>query len=578
MRAVQAGVCAQKRWSSGTLADIRETHPIMFCMQCEQTNGSGCDKIGMCGKRPAVAHMQDNLVHFARGISQYAHAARALDATAVDAEVDRFVLESMFSTLTNVNNDADRFTEYLARAKVVRATARALYEKAGGTADLGGATTYEPLDDEDEEAGVLSRAAHFDADTFSLLELITYGVKGAAAYAHHAMVQGKESDSIYAGLHECLAATADPKASVATHLPVALKVGEVNLEVMALLEQAHLTSYGVPTPKTVDTTPVPGHCILVSGHDIRDLKNILEQTEGKGVNVYTHGELLPAHGYPELQKYSHLVGHYGGAWQKQRIDFTNFPGAVVMTTNCLIEPKRTYSDRLFTRQTTGWPGVKHMENDDYSEVIAKALECAPFESGAKGRTGPMTTGFGADAILANAGKVVELIQSGDLKHFFVIGGCDGRETNRSYFTDMAKSVPDDSVILTLGCGKFRFNTEEFGDIGGIPRLLDVGQCNDAFGAIRVALALQDALGVPSVNDLPISFGISWFEQKAVAVLLTLLHLDVKNIHLGPRLPAFLTPTLVDFLVTNFGIAPVGDGVEDAAKLRAMPNNHLAASA
>ncbi|KAJ9449041.1 Hydroxylamine reductase [Diplonema papillatum] len=569
----------QQRWSTGTLAEIKETSPPMFCMQCEQTNGNGCEKVGMCGKIPAVAAMQDNLVHLVRGISKYAHAARVLDPAASDPAVDRFMLEAMFSTLTNVNNDPDRFNAYLREAEAMRAQARELYIKAGGKDDLGGAATYELAgDDENEEAGVLERAEHYDPDTFALLELITYGAKGAAAYAHHAMVQGKESDSIYAGLHECIACTDDPNASVATHLGMALRLGAVNLEVMALLENAHISSFGVPTPKTVNTSPVEGHCILVSGHDIRDLKNVLEQTEGKGINVYTHGELLPAHGYPELQKYSHLVGHYGGAWQKQRMDFTRFPGAIVMTTNCLIEPKSTYRNRLWTRQTTGWPGLKHMVNDDYSEVIAKALELQPFQGSEQGRTGPMTTGFGADAILANADKVVGAIKSGALKHFYVIGGCDGRETNRSYFSDMAKSVPSDSVILTLGCGKFRFNTEEFGDIGGIPRLLDVGQCNDAYGAVRVALALKDALGVASVNDLPISFGISWFEQKAVAVLLTLLYLDVKNIHLGPRLPAFLTPTLVDFLVKNYGLSPVGDGVVDAAKLYAMKSNNLVAAA
>eukprot|EP01059_Diplonema_ambulator_P022667 TRINITY_DN37_c0_g1_i2.p1 TRINITY_DN37_c0_g1~~TRINITY_DN37_c0_g1_i2.p1 ORF type:complete len:611 (+),score=257.56 TRINITY_DN37_c0_g1_i2:53-1834(+) len=576
--------CLQMRCMN--LNDVREHAPIMFCYQCEQTNqGTGCDRIGMCGKRPRVAILQDLTVHIAKGISQYAHAARKLNPSASSPEIDRFVLDSLFATMTNVNNDRARFVTYVKEAVDMLEKAKALYKQAGGTETLKGpaewsTTTFdeEVLSEMAEEVGVLNRALAYDEDTFSLIELITYGVKGMAAYAHHAMVQGKESDDIYAGIHMLLSEICDPNASVATLLPLALKAGEINVGVMALLENAHISSYGVPTPKQVNTTPIPGKCILVSGHDIQDMFNILKQTEGTGINVYTHGELLPAHGYPELQKFPHFAGHYGGAWQKQRIDFNDFPGAIVMTTNCMIEPKSSYKKRIFTRQTVGWPGIPHITGNDYSEVIKCALACDGFKEGAPGKTGPMTTGFGADAILANAETVVNAIKNGDIKHFYVIGGCDGRESSRSYFTDLAKAVPKDSVILTLGCGKFRFNTEDFGDIGGVPRLLDVGQCNDAYGAVRVALALKDALGVSSVNDLPISFGVSWFEQKAVAVLLSLLYLDVKNIHLGPRLPAFVTPNVLDVLVKTYGISPVGAGPTDAIKMRNMPNNHLASSA
>eukprot|EP01060_Flectonema_neradi_P033260 TRINITY_DN5529_c0_g2_i1.p1 TRINITY_DN5529_c0_g2~~TRINITY_DN5529_c0_g2_i1.p1 ORF type:complete len:602 (+),score=166.62 TRINITY_DN5529_c0_g2_i1:69-1874(+) len=576
------------------LASMREENPIMFCMQCEQTNsGRGCDRIGMCGKRPKVAALQDVAVHLCKGISQYANGARKLDAVkGIDREIDIFVGELLFATMTNVNNDSERFHELIKKAGAIREKAKSLFLSLGGQE---GAFPHSPAtwvvdttdidaltDLGEDEAGVLARSVDMDEDTFSLIELITYGVKGMAAYNHHAAVQGFEDADIYGGLHEVMDAVCDPKASVESLLPVALKVGEINLSVMALLEKAHITSYGTPVPKDVPTKPVEGKCILVSGHDIRDTANILKQTEGTGINVYTHGELLPAHGYPELQKYEHFKGHYGGAWQKQRVDFANFPGPIVMTTNCLIEPKPTYKKRLFTRTVVGWPGVTHIEGEDYSDVIKMAKECDGFSPSraASHPEGVMTTGFGADTIISKADDIVGAIKGGDIKNFYVIGGCDGRESTRSYFTNLAKATPDDSVILTLGCGKFRFNQLPFGTIGntGIPRLLDVGQCNDAFGAVRVALALKDALGAGSVNDLPIHFGVSWFEQKAVAVLLTLLHLDIKNIHLGPKLPAFLTPNLVNFLVENYGITPCGDGEADAAKMASMKTNNLASAA
>eukprot|EP01060_Flectonema_neradi_P008491 TRINITY_DN1606_c0_g1_i3.p1 TRINITY_DN1606_c0_g1~~TRINITY_DN1606_c0_g1_i3.p1 ORF type:complete len:627 (+),score=170.19 TRINITY_DN1606_c0_g1_i3:69-1883(+) len=583
VRSIQGRSCVN-------LASMREENPIMFCMQCEQTNsGRGCDRIGMCGKRPKVAVLQDVAIHICKGISLYAHAARQLDEVkGADNEIDQFVGELMFATMTNVNNDSDRFHDFIKKAVDIREKAKNLYESLGGqknafpntpaTWDIDVSDADAIFEMGEDDAGVLARAEGVDEDTFSLIELITYGAKGMAAYNHHAAVQGFEDPSVYAGLHEVMAATCDPNASVETLLPVALKVGEVNLTVMKLLETAHISSYGTPVPKDVPTNPVEGKCILVSGHDIRDTANILKATEGTGINVYTHGELLPAHGYPELQKFEHFKGHFGGAWQKQRTDFNNFPGPIVMTTNCLIEPKPSYKKRMFTRTVVGWPGIKHIDGEDYSEVIKMAKECDGFSPAgvAAFPAGKMTTGFGADTIISKADAVVGAIKSGAIKNFYVIGGCDGRESTRSYFTNLATSTPDDSVILTLGCGKFRFNQHPFGEVAdtGIPRMLDVGQCNDAYGAVRVALALKDALGAGSVNDLPIHFGVSWFEQKAVAVLLTLLHLDIKNIHLGPKLPAFLTPNLVNFLVENYGITPCLDGHADAAKMAQMKTNHL----
>eukprot|EP00756_Hemistasia_phaeocysticola_P031334 Hpha_TRINITY_DN16346_c1_g2::TRINITY_DN16346_c1_g2_i2::g.61273::m.61273/K05601/hcp; hydroxylamine reductase len=575
-RAVMAG---SRRWLN--LAEARESAPSMFCMQCEQTNHGGCDRIGMCGKRPRVSALQDATVHLVRGISQYAHLGRQLGGKK-DNDVDRFVLESLFATMTNVNNDRWRFQEMLKEAETMMAKAKALYHAAGGEGELGGPAAWSlaGLDETDvldkaEEVGLLARSEGVDEDVFSMVELIIYGVKGTAAYAWHAAVQGYEEEAIFAGIHETLAATCADDLTVGDLVPVAMRVGEVNLGVMALLEKAHIEKFGTPQPKSVSTTPTPGKCILVSGHDIQDTFEILKQTEGTGINVYTHGELLPAHSYPELAKFEHFKGHFGGAWQKQRVEFDKFPGPIVMSTNCLIEPKPSYMKRLFTRSVVGWPGVKHIDGLDFSEVVKLAKELPGFPTSVAEKTSePMVTGFGADAILGVADKVVDAVKSGAIKHFYVIGGCDGREAGRSYFTDLAKATQPDSVILTLGCGKFRLNQLGLGDIGGIPRVLDVGQCNDAYGAVRVALALKDALGVGSVNDLPLSFGVSWFEQKAVAVLLTLLHLDIKNIHLGPKLPAFVTPNILNFLVENFGITPTGDAVEDAAKMSRCLDNNL----
>lgn len=385
-----------------------------------------------------------------------------------------------------------------------------------------------------------------------------YGIKGAAAYAEHALMTGQESDAIYAQFHEVLAGLTKDDSSVDELLGAAMKVGAINLDVMAMLDKGHTTRFGNPEPSQANTTPVPGKCILVSGHDLTDLEALLKQTEGKGINIYTHGEMLPAHGYPGLKKYKHLAGHFGGPWQLQKMEFAQFPGPVVMTTNCLIEPKKSYKHRIFTRSVTGWPGVEHLPEQNFSNVIQKALEEPGFTAENIGKPQkPLTVGFAHNAIMSHADKVIGAIKSGAIKNFFVIGGCDGTEGERSYFTDAAKAVPQDGVMLALGCGKYRYIRQDFGDIGGIPRVLDMGQCNDAFSGIQVAVNLAKALGC-GVNDLPLHFVVSWFEQKAVAVLLTLLHLNIKNIRLGPKLPGFATPNMVQILNKKFNLMPTGD--------------------
>ena len=405
-------------------------------------------------------------------------------------------------------------------------------------------------------------------DHLAVQELVTYGLKGLCAYAEHAEILGRSEPGIFSFVHEALAFLISPEAyeNMDKLLGYALKVGEVNLRVMKILEEGANSQYGNPVPTKVRTTSVKGKAILVSGHDLKDLEHILEASKGTGVNVFTHGELLPAHSYPVLkEKYPHLVGNWGGAWQNQKTDFAAFPGPIVMTTNCLVEPRKSYSDRIFTTSVTGWPGVKHVgENKDYKPVVDLALQSEGFkETDADEKA--LTTGFGKHTILANAGAVVDAINAGAIKRFFVIGGCDGAEAERNYFGDLAASLPNDTMILTLGCGKYRFNSKELGNIGPFPRVLDMGQCNDAIGAVEVAVALANAYKT-DVNSLPLSFAISWFEQKAVAVLLSLLHLGIRNIRLGPNLPAFIPPSTLNLLVEKFNIAPAGDFKVDMANM------------
>ncbi len=541
----------------------------MFCYQCEQSaKGEGCTKFGVCGKDPDVAALQDLLVHAAKGISQYAYRAGKLGVH--DHDVDLFVTEALFTTVTNVNFDADRLVDLLRKAAQVKDNARAMYHDAAMKAgnieeELSGPAVWQPASDleglvtEGQEVGVLVRKETLGEDITALIELLTYGLKGTAAYADHAYILGKEDRAVYMFFHEALDFLTRDDLTVDDLLAMNLRCGEINLRVMELLDHANTGAYGNPEPTAVRVEPVKGKAILVSGHDLKDLDLLLKQTEGKGINIYTHGEMLPAHGYPELKKYPHLVGNYGGAWQDQQREFDAFPGAILMTTNCIQNPHDTYKDRIFTSGLVAWPGVTHVGDGDFAPVIEAALETDGFSKDGSDKT--ITVGFAHNAVMGVADTVIDAVKSGDIRHFFLIGGCDGAKSGRNYYTELAEAVPEDCVILTLACGKFRFNKLDFGDIGGIPRLLDCGQCNDAYSAIQIAVALADAFDT-DVNSLPLSLVLSWYEQKAVCILLTLLHLGIKDIRLGPSLPAFVTPTVLQVLVDTFGIKPIGTAEDD----------------
>ncbi len=533
----------------------------MFCYQCEQTgrNGTGCYDIGVCGKDAKTAAVQDIIIYLAKGIANYLSRARKLGVT--NSELDKVLVDSLFYSVTNVNFDADFLAKHIQILKEKRLLARQLYESAcakeNTVADiLTGPASFEPADDIDS---LISQAAEFSIakkieklgdDLAGLQELLMYGLKGTVAYAHHAIVFGYENDTFYDFLEYALDYVSREDTTSEQLLANVLKCGEINLQIMAQLDQAHTETLGHPEPTQVRITPVQGHCLLVSGHDLHDLLSLLKATEGKGINIYTHGEMLPAHGYPKLKQYKHLVGNYGGAWQEQGKEFKAFPGSILMTTNCIQRPRDEYKERIFTTGRVGWPGVQHVSYGDWQPVIDAALAAPGFE-----KTEPeklITVGFGHNAVLNVADKVVAAVNSGDIRHFFVIGGCDGARVGRNYYTDLSKAIPDDCVILTLGCGKYRFNKQEFGDIGGIPRLLDLGQCNDAYSAIKIAQALAQAFET-DINSLPLSLMISWYEQKAVAVFCTLLYLGIKNVHLGPTLPSFITPNVLKILVEKFAI-------------------------
>jgi hydroxylamine reductase len=432
-------------------------------------------------------------------------------------------------------------------------------EKLEGPAEWAPASSTDGLIEQAAGIGIqAAKAAHGD-DLAGLQELLTYGLKGVAAYADHAHILGKDNDAVYAFLHEALSYLADPNPTVDALFTLCMKCGETNLTVMAMLDEANTGTYGNPVPTSVRITPVKGKAILVSGHDLKDLAALLEQTRGTGINIYTHGEMLPAHGYPELKKYDHLAGNYGGAWQDQAKEFDAFPGSILMTTNCIQKPKDSYKNRIFTTGLVGWPGVAHVPDRNFQPVIEAAQAAKGFAADEPEKS--ILVGFGHNAILGVADKVIDAVKAGQIRRFFLIGGCDGAKSGRNYYTDFAESVPDDCVILTLACGKYRFNKLNFGDIGGIPRLLDCGQCNDAYSAIKVAGALAEAFEC-GVNDLPLSMILSWYEQKACAILLTLLHLGIQNIRLGPSLPAFVTPTVLNVLVEKFNIAPTTDAESD----------------
>ncbi len=542
----------------------------MFCYQCEQTaQGSGCTKMGVCGKSPEAADLMDVVVYATKGIAMYAKRARDMGES--DREIDRFICDALFITVTNVNFDPERIEQYVRKAGEVLTRAKNMYaaacDKAGkkmetltGPADFEAPQSRDRMYQLSGELRISKRLETLGPDVTGLQELITYGLKGMAAYSHHAFLLGKEDDNIYAFFEEALDFLVSDKAvNVDELVGMTLRCGEGNLRVMELLDEANTGTYGHPEPTKVRITPVKGKCILVSGHDLKDLAMLLEQTKGRGVNVYTHGEMLPCLAYPELKKYDHLVGNYGGAWQDQRKEFAEFPGAVLMTTNCIQKPKENYQGRIFTTDLVGWPGVTHIEDKNFEPVIKAAMEADGFAEDAEEKY--ITIGFGRNAVMSVADKVIDAVKNGDIRRFFLIGGCDGAKPGRNYYTDMAQAVPDDCVILTLACGKYRFNKLDFGDIGGIPRLLDIGQCNDAYSAIKIAQALADAFDC-GVNDLPLSFVISWYEQKAVCILLTLLYLGIQDMKLGPSLPAFIGPNVLKVLVEKFNIAPVTTVQED----------------
>ncbi len=542
----------------------------MFCYQCEQAaRGVGCQEAGICGKSPEAAALQDLLLHACKGIAMHAHRARRLGRS--DRAVDVFVSRALFTTVTNVNFDVERLAGWIREAAAVKDRARDLYLDGCRAADqspetLGGPaawTTSGRLEEMLLQAGAIgldARRGAQDPTLVGLEELLTYGLKGAAAYNDHARVLDQFEDAHFAFFIEALDFLTGPHTADEL-LAMCLRAGEVNLSVMKLLDAANTGRYGHPEPTVVRTTPVAGKCILVSGHDLRDLEQLLEQTAGRGVNVYTHGEMLPACAYPGLKKHAHLVGNYGGAWQDQRREFAAFPGAILMTTNCIQEPHASYRDRLFTTGLVAWPGVAHVENDDLEPVIACALAAAGFARDEAPRT--ITTGFAHHTVLGVAGKVLDAVKSGGLRHVFVVGGCDGAKPGRNYFTDFVAQTPADSLVLTLGCGKYRFNDLELGELGGLPRLLDCGQCNDAYSAVVIATALAEALGC-GVNDLPLSLVVSWYEQKAVAVLLSLLFLGIRGIRLGPTLPAFLTPPVLAILGEAFDLKATVDVAGDLA--------------
>lgn len=542
----------------------------MFCYQCEQTaKGSGCTVKGVCGKDEQTAAMQDLLVYALKDISRYAAAARELGVS--DEDVNVFTVKALFSTLTNVNFDPEDFQGLIKQATDIKDKISRLYEQAAQKSGRQpeqfecGIEWWEGTDDLDEmvqkghSVTIENRLNELGNDVTGLQELITYGLKGLSAYTDHAHILGKDDDSVYEFVHKSLAWLMENPSDINELFKTALDTGEANYKAMELLDKANTEAYGHPEPTQMRITPVKGKCILVSGHDLKDLAELLKQTEGKGINVYTHGEMLPCNAYPELKKYDHLIGNYGGAWQDQQKEFAEFPGAILMTTNCLQKPKDSYKHRIFTSGLVGWPDVKHISDYDFTPVIEAAQAEPGFTEDAPEKRIPI--GFAHDAVAGVADKVVDLVKQGKIRHFFLIGGCDGAKPGRNYYTEFAEKVPEDCVILTLACGKFRFNKLDFGDIEGVPRILDCGQCNDAYSAVQIALTLAKAFDC-GVNELPLSFICSWYEQKAVAILLTLLHLGITDIKLGPSLPAFVSSNVLNVLVDKFNIAPVDDVDKD----------------
>jgi hydroxylamine reductase len=536
----------------------------MFCFQCEQTaKGEGCTKIGVCGKQPEVAVLQDLLIYAVKGLSQVAIEARKVGIK--DTAIDHFTCEAIFSTLTNVDFDPDRFVKLIHNTVKFRDDLKAKAIESGGKTDFPAGpanftpeATQESLVVQGEKVGIKSDP-DMNPDILSLRELLIYGIKGVAAYADHAAILGKTDERIFDFIYEAMAATLNKNLSADDYVGLVFKCGEINLIAMEILDAANTGAYGHPVPTSVPLGAKKGKAILVSGHDLKDLEDILKQTQRKGIYVYTHGEMLPCHGYPELKKYDHFYGHYGTAWQNQAKEFAAFPGAILMTTNCIQKPKDSYKDNIFTTGLVGWPGVTHIADKNFAPVIEKALELPGFTEDTQGKS--VMVGFARNTVMGVADKVIEAVKNKAIRHFFLVGGCDGAKAGRNYYTEFVEKVPEDCVVLTLACGKFRFFDKDLGDIGGIPRLLDVGQCNDAYSAVQIASALANAFDC-GVNDLPLSMILSWYEQKACAILLSLLYLGIKDIRLGPSLPAFVSPNILNVLVEKFNIMPIQTPDED----------------
>ena len=538
----------------------------MFCYQCEQTaGGKGCTKLGVCGKTPEVAALQDLLIFQIKGISCYAKEIIEQGQN-VDKEIITFIENSLFTTLTNVNFDADVHVEMLKESQRIKEQLR---KQVGNINNDTEHATYNLSETRSEmlkdakKAGIMYDQ-NLDPDIRSLRQTIIYGLKGISAYGHQARELGYYDDEVDNFYVRALEATTDDSLSVEELIRWTMRTGDMSVAVMKKLDEANTTVYKNPSPHKVNVHLKKGPFIIVSGHDLKDLDMLLKQTEGKGINIYTHGEMIPSHGYPELKKYPHLVGNFGGALQDQQKEFDNIPGCILMTTNCLMRPRDNYKDRIFTTSVVGWDGVKHIgknENGekDFSEIINKALELGGYEEDQEPYE--ILVGFGHHATLSHAETIVNAVKEGKIRHFFLIGGCDGARPGRNYYTEFAKKVPDDCAILTLACGKYRFNKLKFGEVAGLPRLLDVGQCNDAYSAVRIATALADAFDT-DVNALPLSIILSWYEQKAVADLLALLSLGIKGIYLGPTLPAFLSPNVLQYLVDTFDLRPISTPDED----------------
>ncbi len=536
----------------------------MFCYQCEQTaKGTGCTVQGVCGKQPDVAALQDLLLYALMGLSQVAVQGRKRGVS--DPDVNVHTVKAAFATLTNVDFDPARFVALIAQTVDHRERLKTSVTAAGGdvsawgrAADFIPAPSTEALIEQALKVGLKSYPAD-NPDILSLKHTVLFGIKGVSAYTDHALILGQEDDSVYAYVHEGLAAIQRDDLSLDQWVDMTLRCGAAAVKAMELLDRGNTETFGHPVPTRVPLGYRKGKAILVSGHDLKDLEELLKQTDGTGITIYTHGEMLSTHGYPKLKAYPHFYGQFGTAWQKQTKEFAEFPGAILMTTNCIQRPKNDYRENIFTSGMVGWPGIPHILDLNFKPVIDRALALPGFTEDHVDQE--VTVGFARNAVLQVADKVIAAVKSKAIRHFFLVAGCDGAKPGRNYYSEFVEKVPGDCIVLTLACGKYRFFDKDLGDIGGIPRLLDAGQCNDAYSAVQIANALADAFGV-GVNDLPLSLIISWYEQKAVCVLLALLHLGIKGIRLGPSLPAFLTPNVLDTLVKTFDIKPIATADED----------------